>query len=437
MTTIGKKPEPTTPSLPGEPPKPASLPVTPTPQSLKATGWVANGTAGRRATGNQTAFVPEQNPTAQTSGLESLRGRERPQPLDPNTGLMGPEGDARREELKAMTPEQRRAALSQLNDVERMLLLGGSSLRADVHTTGAAYAPDWNRLPPPAGERGYDAELSWAMAVAAKRVYEPLGAAGSTEITPAVEDLAKAGFKIDYLGDDKTSTQGFVATRGEQVIISFRGTEPGKLNDLLTDANILRVPVSGGFAHMGFNSALNEVWPQVEQSLARAKAALPPGKELSVNVTGHSLGAAIATLGAMKIQEGGHGNVDGVFTFGSPRVLDPFAARRYDQVLGDRTFRHENSSDLVAKIPAVAWKHVGQHIFFDHEGNQHTNPNWRFVIGEAHKSNSTAISEGRDAHRGREIEGLWRHGIDGYAKHKYVNQNVPVPAWDPRAERAP
>ena len=52
-------------------------------------------------------------------------------------------------------------------------------------------------------------------------------------------------------------------------------------------------------------------------------------------------------------------------------------------------------------------------------------------------ASSTAISQRRDAHRGNEIEGLWRHGIDGYAKVKYVNQNVPVPPWDPRAERAP
>jgi hypothetical protein len=270
--------------------------------------------------------------------------------------------------------------------------------------------------------------------VAAKRVYEPLGAAGSTAPTPAVEDLVKAGFKIDYLGGPDTSTQGFVATRGNQAIVAFRGTEPGKANDLLADANILRTPGYGGAAHLGFHNALNEVWPQLEQSLSNAKAALPEGQQLSVHLTGHSLGAAIATLGALRVQEGGHGQVDGVYTFGSPRVLDPRAAKHFDQVLGDRTFRHENSSDLVAKIPLVAWQHVGQHIFFDHHGNQHTNPDALFVLGEAHQSNKAGLK--LDAQRGREIEGLWRHGIDGYAKLKYVNQNAPVPAWDPNAKRA-
>ena len=91
-------------------------------------------------------------------------------------------------------------------------------------------------------------------------------------------------------------------------VLAFRGTEL-ILGDWITILRARQVAwAEGGRVHGGFADGLAAVWSDLAPRLAAA-----PGRRL---YTGHSLGAALATLAATR--ERPHA----LYTYGSPRVGD-------------------------------------------------------------------------------------------------------------------
>ena len=92
---------------------------------------------------------------------------------------------------------------------------------------------------------------------------------------------------------DVDDTQCVVACNGEMILVAFRGTEPDCLADWITDSQMDLVPGPlGGRVHAGFYEALSHVWRLVDQQVI----ACDPQCRKPLWVTGHSLGAALATL---------------------------------------------------------------------------------------------------------------------------------------------
>src|SRR5262249_28042845 len=105
-----------------------------------------------------------------------------------------------------------------------------------------------------------------------------------------------------------------------------------------------------GKVHEGFRDALDVVWPDLEARLAK----ISPGRQ--VWFSGHSLGAALATLAADR-----YVNTRGVCTFGSPRVGDPAFAKAFDTRLAGRSLRFVNDNDVVPHVPPplpTPYRHV-------------------------------------------------------------------------------
>ena len=155
---------------------------------------------------------------------------------------------------------------------------------------------------------------------------------------------------------DRDGTQCYVAWTKSLVVVAFRGTQPSDRMDILRDVNIVLKPwVHGGEeVHGGFKDALDVVW----DDLAGALEALP-GR--SVWFTGHSLGAALATLAGDRF-----GDAAGIYTFGSPLVgIEAFAAGFNLRHTG-RSFRYVNNHDVVTHVPP-GLMHVGaeKHIAAD------------------------------------------------------------------------
>jgi triacylglycerol lipase len=206
----------------------------------------------------------------------------------------------------------------------------------------------------------------------------------------AVRDgAAKWGLSAQFLSAKVglADTQAFVAKDAEVVIVAFRGTETDQPKDFLTDAKFDEDPVRPagvlqGRVHEGFQEALDAAWPAVEDSIRAAR----DGAQ-TLWITGHSLGAALATLAAARLAAGG-ASVNGLYTYGSPRVGDRAFAACFGKLLGARTFRFVNHRDIVPRVPPetlgeLQYKHVGQVKYFDRDGNLSDGPSIWEEIKEA------------------------------------------------------
>jgi hypothetical protein len=181
------------------------------------------------------------------------------------------------------------------------------------------------------------------------------------------------GGTIDREGTTFTddSTQAEFARNDRMVLIAFRGTEPSQWSDLAADLAVARKsllkegwPEGWGGVHSGFLKAFEEVEPLLMIKLREVENTDTP-----IWITGHSLGAALATLMAARIlraeDEGFHVRLRGLYTFGSPRVGDKEFVAKLDAELsshGADAVRFRNENDVVTAIPdtLLGFKHVGK-----------------------------------------------------------------------------
>lgn len=79
--------------------------------------------------------------------------------------------------------------------------------------------------------------------------------------------------------------------------------------------------------HAGFQEAADQVWPALKKLLEEQ------GPGVHLDLTGHSLGAAIAEEIAMRVHDqlGDKVVIDGVYPFEPPNMYDRKAAEAYDR----------------------------------------------------------------------------------------------------------
>jgi triacylglycerol lipase len=200
----------------------------------------------------------------------------------------------------------------------------------------------------------------------------------------AIETSIRSSLKLDHFEFfDVSETQCFVGADKNTVLVSFRGTESDKLTDWITDSHIELVegPL-GGKVHAGFYDALAHVWQQVD----RISASFDPQQNKSLWVTGHSLGAALATLSVARWLDAGR-MVSGLYTFGQPRTGDTMFARNFNFAFKANTFRIVNNNDLVTRIPprSLDYSHVGTFKYFTEEGELVENISWWYDFLESWK----------------------------------------------------
>jgi hypothetical protein len=220
---------------------------------------------------------------------------------------------------------------------------------------------------------------AWWLAELSLLAYSP---AGSARAAWAAASLPAAGWRLEVI--DEGATRALIASRDRTALVAFRGTQvlrPGPgweeaLRNLETDASLLIEPWAGrGRVHRGFAGALEELWPR----LAPRLDALAAGGG-RVFFTGHSLGAALATLAAARWRAQAAPEAAAVYTFGSPRVGDAaFVAS-----LAHPVFRLVNNNDVVAHIPLPGlYAHAGQLRLFDASGRSVAEPDLWLRLREA------------------------------------------------------
>jgi hypothetical protein len=166
------------------------------------------------------------------------------------------------------------------------------------------------------------------------------------------------------------------------IIVSFRGSCHPR--DFVQDAKFAmsELLILDGrqdvFVHEGFNEDFKAIYLAV---ISNVKTLLAVHPEAKIYLTGHSLGASLATLCAFSFWQKNL-PVAGVITFGCPRTGNSAFREIYNAALGDRSFRIVNQNDIVPRTPGVlmGYRHCGQEIFLPPNLGPSFNPSLWFKV---------------------------------------------------------
>lgn len=194
----------------------------------------------------------------------------------------------------------------------------------------------------------------------------------------AAQQLGLTGFIWIDLTKHFEDVYAIAAGGDDFIVLAFRGTKD--VNNWMTDLQASPVSFpwlfeSGpdvGEVHAGFGHALRDAWGDISKALTD----LVPPPELDPTapaptfwITGHSLGGALAVLASATFSMWSGAplrGVNGIYTFGQPRIgLYEFCGN-YDHLLNRKTFRFVNNKDLVPRVPFRGFDYadIGQMIHF-------------------------------------------------------------------------
>ena len=144
-------------------------------------------------------------------------------------------------------------------------------------------------------------------------------------------------------------------------VIGKKGKNVGSIRTLLSAATAK----AGGKVHGGFQQEVNDLWMDV---LAEIEHNDQLKVRKDVYMTGHSLGAAMATIAATRYQP------HELFTFGSPRV----GGKHFVKNIKCPHLRFMNNNDIVCRIPPawLGFRHHGEMIYFNRFGDRAAKSTW-------------------------------------------------------------
>lgn len=149
---------------------------------------------------------------------------------------------------------------------------------------------------------------------------------------------------------------GFVALDPSRslIVVVFRGSYSVRNWIANFEIDLVHTPIcSSCKVHNGFNQAFLERQPAVVAAVNSARAAHP---SYGLVITGHSLGAAVATITGAYFRSIGL-NCD-IYTYGSPRVGNDVFANYVSSTSRGSIFRITHLNDPVPQVPpggSMAW----------------------------------------------------------------------------------
>jgi len=203
----------------------------------------------------------------------------------------------------------------------------------------------------------HDWPVEWICAELSRLAYYRFDEGDAPRLTRA---LTAAGFSEPvFFNAAQTDTQAFACLSPRRTaFIAFRGTQAGKPRDFIADARFGWADGPGGSRiHSGFAGAFDSVVRDISAWLNASGAA-------ATVATGHSLGAALATLFASARPDAD------LVTFGSPRVGDAAFVATF---AGRSVRRYVDCTDVVTTVPpeGLGFRHLDGEIYIDRDGAAH------------------------------------------------------------------
>ncbi len=213
----------------------------------------------------------------------------------------------------------------------------------------------------------------------------------SKEAKAFKKELGFTGHK--FFEDDGAQCHAF--WNKTEYVLAFRGTEPEEISDLLADLNAFpKGAMTHGLVHSGFVGEVDKLWRDISKhQLTHEKKTL--------HVTGHSLGAAMATICTSRMEE--YTSVESLTTFGSPRV----GTRKFVKAIATPHKRFVNNNDLVTTVPLwlMGYKHHGLLQQINFYGNVRKLTYWQ------------AVKDKWRGWRSGILDGAVDHGMNNYVRH--------------------
>lgn len=186
-------------------------------------------------------------------------------------------------------------------------------------------------------------------------------------------ECAKLGYDASLISVD--GSEAYFITDGVDLIVACRGTQPTQWSDIAADldARLTASSTGIGFVHHGFKTSVDRIYPGLVEKLSVY------GKDRTIWCTGHSLGAAMSTLLAYRLQRTETmPNPQALYTFGSPRVGDKTYIRAIE-ASGLLHFRFVNNTDIVPRVPVWPFHHFAGMYYMNHWGNIRQASGWQLT----------------------------------------------------------
>ncbi len=195
-------------------------------------------------------------------------------------------------------------------------------------------------LSPPTKRAAYSDRTAWIMAKLSALVYVEFEETDA-QMQELVNKLRSGSFELVCalsVIEGSNDTQAMLVRRPDLAVLVFRGTK--EKADIRTDLSAKFVDTPEGKAHKGFISAYETVH---DEFVAKIEEKIPA--DLPLYVTGHSLGGALATAAANRL-DAVH-TLAACYTFGSPRI----GTEEWGDRIKTPVYRVVNAADGVPLIP--------------------------------------------------------------------------------------
>lgn len=194
-----------------------------------------------------------------------------------------------------------------------------------------------------------------------------------------LKDNSPNGQVVEFIDDPDTDLQVGITLSETQKRISvvFRGSE--SRSDWYYDLMISKRKIEDNvYVHNGFYQQLhvNNNYEKIKQSIEKVLES-EDKKDYEVLVTGHSLGAALATLFGYLYSRETSRQIK-IISFASPRIGNAGFKTSFDNQENLTHYRITNNRDIITASPMINYKHVGINIHLTSSGKVQIYPSYNY-----------------------------------------------------------